>query len=163
MCFRYLKSGFAGALLLSSAACSRSRTYTTSDGKVSVEQKGKDASRITVAGKDGNTSTLSFNENKVPDDYPKDIPVYSPAKVIMAQSASDQNARNLVLESQDPSDSIVAFYKKGLESNGWSTENTLTTPQMTMLTAKKDKRQVVLQISDDHSKRSIMQTAADKK
>jgi len=157
-----MKCMLAASLLLGGAACSRTHTVTTSDGKVSVEQSGKDASRITVAGKDGKTATLSFNENKVPDDYPKDIPIYTPSKVVMAQSASDQNTRNLVLESPDAMDSIVAFYKKGLDGNGWKTESTLATAQMTMLTGSKDHRQVVLQISDGGAKRSVMQVVSDK-
>jgi len=158
-----MKCMLAAGLLLGGAACSRTHTVTTSDGKVSVEQSGKDASRITVAGKDGKTATLSFNENKVPDDYPKDVPIYTPSKVVMAQSVSDQNARNLMLESPDTADSIVAFYKKGLEGNGWKTESTMSTAQMTIVSATKDRREVVLQISDGGAKRNVMQVVSDKK
>ncbi|MGA3043927.1 MAG: hypothetical protein ABSF54_24395, partial [Bryobacteraceae bacterium] len=99
---------------------------------------------------------------KVPDDYPKDVPIYNPAKVVMSQSASDKNARNLMLESPDASDKIVDFYKKGLEGNGWKTESTMATAQLTMLTATKDKREVVLQITDAGDKRGVMQVVSDK-
>jgi len=80
----------------------------------------------------------------------------------MAQSVSDQNAHNLMLESQDAVDKIVDFYKKGLDDNGWKTESTMTTAQLTILTANKEKRQVVLQITDSGGKRSIMQVVSDK-
>ena len=63
-----------------------SHTVTTADGKVSYQEKGKDAGTVTVTGKDGQTATLNFNQNKVPDDYPKDLPIYSPAKIVMSQS-----------------------------------------------------------------------------
>ena len=134
----------------------------TADGKVSYQDKGKDAGTVTVTGKDGKTATLSFNQNKVPDDYPKDVPIYSPSRVVMSQSVSDKNARNLMLESTDASDKIVDFYKKGLDGNGWKTESTMTTAQLTILTSSKDQRQVVLQITDGGAKRSVMQVVSDK-
>jgi hypothetical protein len=138
------------------------RPVATADGKVSYQDKGKDAGTVTVTGKDGKTATLSFNQNKVPDDYPKDVPIYSPSRVVMSQSVSDKNARNLMLESTDASDKIVDFYKKGLDGNGWKTESTMTTAQLTILTSSKDQRQVVLQITDGGAKRSVMQVVSDK-
>ncbi len=135
---------------------------STSGGTVTYQDKGKDSTAITVTGKDGKTASLTFNQNKAPDDYPKDVPIYSPAKVVMSQSGSDKNARNLVLESPDAVDKIVDFYKKGLDSNGWKTESTMTTPQMTMFTATKDNRQLLLQISDSGGKRGVMQVISDK-
>ena len=150
-------------LLCASGACSRSHTVTTADGKVSYQEKGKDARTVTVTGKDGQTATLNFNQNKVPDDYPKDVPIYSPAKVVMSQSISEKNARTLMLESTDAADKVVDFYKKGLDGNGWKTESTMTTAQLTILTATKDRKQVLLQISDNGAKRSVMQVVSDKR
>ena len=153
----------AASLLLAGAACSRTHTISTSGGNVSYQEKGKDAGTVTVTGKDGKSATLSFNQNKVPDDYPKDVPIYSPAKVVMSQSASDKNVRNLMMESPDASDKIVDFYKKGLDSSGWKTESSVATDKLTILSATKDQRQVMLQIGDNGGKRSIMQVVADKK
>jgi hypothetical protein len=150
-------------LLCAGAACSRTHTYTTSDGKVSYQEKGKDAGTVIVTGKDGNSATVSFNQNKLPGDYPKDVPIYSPSKVLMAQSASDKNAHSLMLESPDAADKIVDFYKKGLDSNGWKTESTTAIAQLTMLTATKDQRELTLQITDSGAQRGIMQVLADKK
>ena len=91
------------------------------------------------------------------------MPIYSPAKIVMSQSISQENARNVVLESPDAIDKIVDFYKKGLDSNGWKTESTMTTAQLTMLTSTKDQRQLTLQISDSGDKRGVMQMLTDKK
>jgi len=149
-------------LLCAGAACSRSHTVTTADGKVSYQEKGKDAGTVTVTGKDGQTATLNFNQNKVPDDYPRDVPIYTPSKVVMSQSTTEQNTRNLMLESPDGMDKIVDFYKKGLDSNGWKTESNITTAQLTMLTATKDQRQLTLQITGNDGKRGVMQILTDK-
>ncbi len=151
-------------VLLAGAACKRSSTYTTKDGSMTVEQKGKDVSSMTFTGKDGQKVTMDLGGGaKVPADYPKDVPVYDSAKVIMAQSASEKNMHNLVLESTDPPDKIADFYKKGLESNGWKIEGTMNMADVNMFTAVKDKRQAVVQIGKgDGDKRTITQILSDK-
>jgi hypothetical protein len=159
--WRPLVALLSGCLLFA-AACSRSHTVTTSDGKVTYQEKGKDAGAVTVTGKDGKTATLSFNQNKLPDDYPKDVPVYSGSQVIMSQSATEKNARNLMLISSDSADQIAGYYKKELERNGWKTETTVATGQMNIMTANKGGKQVMIQISDGGDKRSIMQVLSDK-
>jgi len=158
---RPLAALLAGCFVFAAGGCSRSHTYSTSDGKVSYQEKGKDAGTVTVTGKDGKTATLNFNQNKIPDDYPKDVPVYS-AKVVMSQSASEKNARNLMLESADAADKIADYYKKELERNGWKTETTVATSGLQMLGANKDQRQVMIQITDSGGKRNIMQVLSDK-
>jgi hypothetical protein len=35
---------------------------------------------------------------KVPDDYPKDVPLYEGTKVIMSNTASEKHAKHLVME-----------------------------------------------------------------
>jgi len=159
---RRLLIALLGGCLVFAAACSRSHTVTTSDGKVTYQDKGKDAGTVSVTGKDAKTATLDFNGGKIPADYPKDVPVYSSAKVVMSQSASEKNARNLMLESSDSADQISQFYNKELDRNGWKTETTVNTAQMHMFAANKDGKQLTIQISDSGDKRGIMQILADK-
>src|SRR5215471_341359 len=115
-------------LILSAASfgCSRSTTYTSRDGSVTVKQEGKDASSMTFTGKNGEKVAINLNGGKIPDDYPKDVPLYEGTKVIMANSTPEKHARHLVLESNDPAEKIVEFYKKGLDSNGWKVEGTMS-------------------------------------
>jgi diadenosine tetraphosphatase ApaH/serine/threonine PP2A family protein phosphatase len=113
---------------------------------MTVEQKGKDVSSMTFTGKDGQKVVMDVGNGKLPADYPKDVPVYDGAKVILSQSASEKNTHNLVLESNDPPEKIAEFYKKGLESNGWKIESTMNMGEMSMFTASKDKRQAVVQV-----------------
>jgi hypothetical protein len=149
-------------LAVGGVACSRSTTYTSRDGSVTVEQKGKDAGAMTFTGKNGDTVAINMNGGKVPDDYPKDVPLYEGTKVIMSNSASEKHARHLVLESKDPADKIAEFYKKGLDSNGWKVEGTMNMGEMNMFTASKENRQLVVQISNSADKRTISQILSDK-
>ena len=156
------KNIVVGVAVVLMVACSRSRTYTSKDGSVTVEQKGKDASSMTFTGKNGETVAINMNGGKVPDDYPKDVPLYEGTKVIMSNSASEKHARHLILDSKDPADKIAEYYKKGLDSNGWKIEGTMNMGEMNMFTASKDNRQLVVQISNSADKRTISQVLSDK-
>lgn len=149
-------------LTIAANACKRSVTYASKEGSVTVEQKDKDASSLTFTGKDGQKVVIDSGGGKVPADYPKDVPVYDGAKVIMAQSANEKNTHNLVLESNDAAGRISDFYKKGLESNGWKIEGTMTMGEMNMVTAVKDNRQAVVQVVNNSEKRTINQVLSDK-
>ena len=100
------------AAVAATAACSRGTTYTSKDGSVTVEKKGKDESSMTFTGKDGQKVEINTAGGKIPDDYPKDLPVYEGTKVVMSQSANEKNTHTLMLESGDPADKISDFYKK---------------------------------------------------
>jgi hypothetical protein len=152
----------AAILTVAGNGCRRPSTYTVKDGSLTVEQKGKDAGSMTFTGKNGETVAITMNGGKVPDDYPKDVPLYEGTKVIMANSASEKHARHLILESKDPAEKIVEYYKKGLESNGWKVEGTMNMGEMNMFTASKDNRQLVVQISNSADKRTISQVLSDK-
>ena len=115
---RTLGALLAGSLLFAGAACSRSHTVSAAGGKVGYRKKGKDAGT-----------------------YPMDVPIYSPSKVMMSQSASGKNAHNLVLESAGA---------------------TMTTAQLTILTATQERRQVMLQITGSGAKHNLMQVVSDK-
>ena len=141
--------------------CSHSTTYTSKDGSVTVEQKGKDQGSMTFTSKDGNKVEVNSSGGKVPDDYPKDLPVYGDAKVTLSTSVSEKNARNLILESPDAADKITDFYKKGLESNGWKLDGSMNMGEMSMFTATKDKRKAVIQVINEKDKRTINQVLTD--
>jgi hypothetical protein len=65
--------------------------------------------------------TVTNADGSQPADYPKDAPIYTPSEVVMAQTLSEKNARNLTLASTDSVDNIAGFYKKALDGNGWKT------------------------------------------
>jgi hypothetical protein len=150
------------AAVATTSACSRGTTYTSKDGSVTVEKKGNDQSSMTFTGKDGQKVEINTGGGKVPDDYPKDMPVYEGTKVVMSQSANEKNTHTLVLESSDPADKISDFYKKGMESNGWKIDSSMNMGQMNMVTASKDNHQAVLQVMNGPDKRTINQVLSDK-
>jgi hypothetical protein len=151
--------------LLAAAGCSRSKTYSTPGGSVTVNDNGKTGqSAVTITGNNGEKMTINSEGTKLPDDYPKDVPVASGAKIVMATSVDNKTTKgsHLVLESTDSLDKITDFYKKGLADNGWKVNATLTQPQMTIITAAKDNRELSLSVQQADGKSTITQSVATK-
>src|SRR5579859_4792575 len=103
--------GMCTILLALTVPAFRRTTYSTPDGKVTVQQSGKDAGSMTFTGKNGERMELNTGSGaKMPGDYPKDVPVYDGAKVVMSTSTSEKHAHVLALESSDAADKISDFY-----------------------------------------------------
>ena len=67
----------------------------------------------------GNTATIGTG-TKLPDDFPKDVPVYK--GTILSSTAATQDNKKMFMvsiETTDTFDTVVGYYKSGLASNGW--------------------------------------------
>jgi len=113
-------------------------------GKVNISD-----GKVTMETKDGTTSYAAGAGTKVPDTFPKDVQVYAGAKVMA--SVSVPNGQNLMLESGDSIEKIVAFYKGQMSGGGWKEEMSMNQGTSSMLVYKKEPRTV-----------SIVVTQADK-
>jgi hypothetical protein len=80
-------------------------------GEVQIDEGG-----ASFKGKDneGRDITYDARSGKVPDNWPKDIPVYPNTKV--KASLQGNGTRTLMMESEDSPDEVVAFYKSKLSS-----------------------------------------------
>ena len=145
------------ALLL--AGCSRSKTISTPNGNVKVEESGNQ-STVTVTGENGAKVTIAGEGTKLPDDYPKDVPVVGGAKIVMVTSAPDGSS--LIMESPDSFDKTVAFYKQAIADNGWKSDATVAAEKMTMYSATKDTRHLVVQVGESDGKCSVTQSVGKK-
>jgi hypothetical protein len=115
-----------GALGL--AACgSDAKVTETKDGKVTVEGSGKKA-EVTIQGENGNT--ITFNEQKVPSDFPGDVPL--PQKVqLQAATSGTRGAKkyfqlSYTLGKASARETIGAYATK-LGDAGFAVDQTDTT------------------------------------
>lgn len=62
--------------------------------------------------------------NKIPKDFPKDVPVYGDAEVISFLGGAKDKEYNAtaMLSSPDPNNKVIEFYEKNLRSKGWEVE-----------------------------------------
>jgi len=95
-----------------------------SGGKVNV-----DLNNGEVKVKDKETGgEWSYGENvKIPDDFPKDIPLYPGAKALSYMaSGNDKKGTTVVLQTTDDTAKAMDWYKGQMESNTWKLGDTMT-------------------------------------
>lgn len=102
----------------------------------------KDLAKGNVTYTDTKTGTkVDIGGNKVPDNFPKDFPLYPGAKVTSVLSGAQAGKANgfwLTMSTPDGVDKVTAHYKTQLESTGWSVQQTFTAGDTMTETVSKD-------------------------
>jgi hypothetical protein len=109
-------------------------------GKVNISD-----GKVTMETKDGTTSYAAGAGTKVPDTFPKDVQVYAGAKVLA--SVSVPNGQNLMLESGDSIEKIIAFYKGQMSAGGWDEKMSMNQGESSVLIYKKEQRQASIVVT----------------
>jgi hypothetical protein len=102
---------------------------------------------------------LNIGSNKIPDDFPKDFPIYPGASVTTSASQPGESAGNwLTLTSSDTVDQINAFYNSNLKANGWTANSNGSSNGVTSWTVSKGVRSgsVLIQRQNGESQTSII-------
>lgn len=137
---------------------SKTETYTSDKGTVTVEQKG-DQSNITYTSKEGKTTqTMEVNQAKLPDDWPAELPVMEGGTIVFSQSMSEgeQKAQQIHIDTSASVADAKNFYENKLKSAGWNIEGTASMQQMTVMNAAKDNHVVMIQIMTDEGKTRVI-------
>jgi hypothetical protein len=77
----------------------------------------------------------------VPKNWPSDIPVYAGSSVTASADMNPANGKPgmmLMLQTSDDAETVTAFYKTKLATEGWKVEGAMNTGASTMIAAKKD-------------------------
>jgi len=94
-------------------------------------------------------------DNKVPDDFPKDIPLFSPANVVTSMTMGGLNM--LTLETSASLEEVTEFYKKQLPTQGWQSPFTGSFVQGTFTSLfQKDDKQLTVSIQTENDKTVIV-------
>jgi hypothetical protein len=160
------------------AGCSNEKSYETGQGKVTVKEDGKkfevknEDEGVTVEGdetqgqvkiktKDGE-SIISYNKNKLPDNFPKEIPVYSPASVQMTQNM--ENGKNVMasLTTDDDPGKVMQFYKKAFNQAGWEVKGEMNMGNTSLLQGEKGGKELNVTVNRDQEKTVIALVLSDK-
>jgi hypothetical protein len=153
------------------STCSSEKSIATPQGKVTIKEKeGKievkdEKEDVTVVGdetqgqvkiktRDGE-STISYNKNRLPDNFPKDIPVYSPAQVQMTQVM--ENGKNVMasLNTDDDPGKIIQFYKKAFSQAGWAVKGEMNMGNTSLLQGEKGEKELNVTVNRDQEKTVI--------
>ncbi len=111
--------------------------------------------------------TTTINQNKLPNNWPTDVPEYKNGTITTAGETSAQagvEGMQVMFNTSDSAQSVLDFYKSELTSSGWTSlypGKPITGSQaggMIVLSAKKDKRNINVGITevDGQSKVTVM-------
>lgn len=87
----------------------------TTGGQAKVDEK-TGSVEVKTKDKDGRETNVQFGPNsKVPDDFPKSVPIYPGAKLMSTVSLADgKNGHLVTLSTTDEPKTVVEYYKKNL-------------------------------------------------
>lgn len=162
-----------GTILLCTVSCKQpGRVNGTNSGSKGGTASDRGVS-VSYTNPDGTTTTALHNgKDPVPTDYPKEPPVYARADIdayfetdktvafagiARPIQAGGKGAHYLVMESLDPGDKVIAFYRTSLETTGWTLEPSFSEGEIDEIRAAKGTRDVVIQVRKGSAKRSILQ------
>ncbi len=120
-------------------------------GKADVDINGNE---VSVKTKEGTFTT----GNKLPDDWPSDVPVYPGSTVTYSGSSNPQTGQSgvaAVFTSKDGGDKVVAYYKRELVSQGWTIDATQESGGYTIMSATKESRNLALTIVESDGTTTI--------
>ncbi len=93
--------------------------------------------------------TASDKGVALPDKFPSDVPIMPGAIVKMAASSAGGLTVNYSVSASQAD--ALKFYQDNLKAKGWEIEATMTMGDAAMLSAKKDKRECVVNVAKDGS------------
>jgi hypothetical protein len=133
-------------MLLAIYACkSKTETHVTDKGTVKIDRDGEKAD-ITIQTKEGESVRMSINQGKLPDGWPSEIGVLPGGTIIFSQTEAKSNMQQVSIETEKSVNDAMDFYKGVLRSGKWDIENTMNIGSMNMLTAKKNDKEIMLQV-----------------
>jgi hypothetical protein len=155
VCFALLLAG-----VLTAGGCGDSKTYAGPNGeKVTVNKDGGSV-EINATGKNGEKVQFSANGLALPEDFPKDVPVYPDAKVLSSVKAKEGTM--ITLQTPVEAEKVEEFYAKELKDKGWTTETTVALPQGKTFVNKIGKRTLSVSVNKGDNTMIMMVVGEEK-
>lgn len=109
-----------------------------------IEINAEDEGQVKVSTDQG--SMQIGTDTKVPEDFPKDVPIYDGAEPMMAISHNE--AMGMVsLQTDDDLEKVKDFYLKQMEKNGWAKRSEMNLQGTYMFGFEKEKRMANITIT----------------
>ncbi|MBI4559560.1 MAG: hypothetical protein HY706_18390 [Candidatus Hydrogenedentes bacterium] len=89
---------------------------------------------------------------EIPEDFPKDIPLYPGQTLVMVSSAAENQTFTVQAKTGDATEKVADHYKKEAPANGWIEETSVTQSgeqPMQLLVYKKDSRTLNVTVTKD--------------
>lgn len=127
----------------------------TTGESVDIDQEGE---KVSIKSEEGE---ISFQEGgELPENFPKDFPIYPGAKLAGSWTASSEETEgvSLIWETSDSINKVTDYYKEKLTELGWESSFTSETEDSMTLMFEKDDTSGFVGITTEDSKTVISLT-----
>jgi len=158
--------GFLGYKFFYKAVRTRISNYFVSKslskqlgGDVKIEGDGE---KVSYKGEDFEFSYDLGGE--LPEDFPKDLPIYKNSKLLSKWSSTDEENEgiSIVLETSDSLAKVSDYYKLELEKTGWDITSTFSQEDSSVYSFEKGNKEGILGITNADDKVNISITISNK-
>jgi len=141
-----------------------------SGGNMTINARDKDGKKtdinvsndkVTIDSAEGKATFSAGGSAKIPDNFPKDVYVYSGASVLSTVTVPD--GQNLQLQTRDSCDKVLSAYKSKMTTEGWQEESSMNTAQQSVLSYKKGNKVANVLVMSDNGKTLIHLTVIEEK
>jgi hypothetical protein len=155
----------AVSLALAPSACKRAseRAEERAIEQQTGDQVRVDSEKQTVTVGNDAGSLVSSLGSKVPDDFPKVVPIYPGGKPMIAAKSSNPQGKpawSVTLETDDTKDKVVAYYKANM--SGLKLASDMDMGQTDMSIWQSPQYDVTLMVSEADQKTTIIVSATGK-
>ena len=178
--YSFLLAGTVASLLFLGLGCNPGASISNkigekvAEGIINQSTGGKasvDLGKDKMVFKDNKTgSSMAYGENlTIPDDFPKDVPVYPGASVKGIVTSKEGGASyTLTLMSKDTNAKVIAWYQDKMKSDGWTEEASMSATGYETRSYQKDSLSIGLNViggdeQDQDRETSIMISRTEKK
>jgi hypothetical protein len=128
-------------------------------GKVDISKQG-----MTVEGNNGQTKVAFGEAAKLPDNFPKEVPIYPDAKITGSVAVNDKkkNGEMVMFETPDTPDKVADFYKSKLSGYASNMDMNTSGSRMLVMTSADGKLSVTIIASKSEKGSSVQLTAGQK-
>jgi hypothetical protein len=91
--------------------------------QLNAKGTGDDSYSMVVKSKEGEMKLVAGQDAKLPDNFPKDIPMYPGVTITFAQTMADNDSFTIQATTPDPLEKVIEFMKKELTTQGWTSNN----------------------------------------
>ncbi len=101
---------------------------------------------------------ITIKEGEAPNNFPSDVTIYKNAEVSRSTESKDESS--IILESSDSVPTVIKFYENDLKKNKWTSIESNNMEGSSLITAKKDSRQIIIAATvDDVTKKTAIAIA----
>ncbi len=138
------------ALALLGGCGKKEQSVATPDGKVTVTQQGG-GTTVEMRSDKGDKMKVTASDKGValPANFPADVPIMPGATVKMAMTSGD--ALSVTFSVAASQADALKYYEDNLKAKGWEIAATMNMGESAMLSAKKGKRECVMNVGKEGS------------